>query len=141
MKKRSLLLYVSIFQPASGKISSELNSYGHTSSWIGYKLHIYAADAGVPITCLLSSASMHDSQAAIPLAHMTNQRVCNLYDLMDAAYDSPQIHEYSRKLGHVAIIDVNPRGNKALKQSIELEANACRNVGHKFSKPVRYTAA
>jgi hypothetical protein len=27
----------------------------------------------------------------------------------DCAYDAPQIHEYSRQLGHVPIIDHNPR--------------------------------
>jgi len=52
---------------------------------------------------------MHDSQAAIPLAQMSAERVTSLYDLMDAAYDAPQIHAYSAKLGHVPIIDNNPR--------------------------------
>jgi hypothetical protein len=33
----------------------------------------------------------------------------SLYDLMDSAYDAPQIHAYSRRLGHVPIIDPNPR--------------------------------
>jgi hypothetical protein len=33
---------------------------------------------------VLTSASLHDSQAAIPLATMTASRVINLYDLMDA---------------------------------------------------------
>ena len=28
---------------------------------------------------------------------------------MDAAYDSPQIHSFSRSLGHIPIIDNNPR--------------------------------
>ena len=37
-------------------------------SWVGYKFHIDTADAGIPISCILSSASLHDSQAAIPLA-------------------------------------------------------------------------
>ncbi|MDQ7001985.1 MAG: transposase [Ghiorsea sp.] len=124
--------------PTDCNVGTKRNSKGHTSSWVGYKLHIDAADGGVPITCLLSSASMHDSQAAIPLAHMTSKRVDNLYDLMDAAYDCPQIHDCCRQLGHVPIIDVNPRGNKALKQSIELEAKACRTIGHKFAKSVRY---
>jgi hypothetical protein len=45
----------------------------------------------------------------IPLAQMSAERVTSLYDLMDAAYDAPQIHEYSAKLGHVPIIDNNPR--------------------------------
>ena len=31
------------------------------------------------------------------------------YDLMDAAYDSPEIHQFSRELGHIPIIDHNKR--------------------------------
>ena len=85
------------------------NSKGHRNGWIGYKLHLDCADGDIPISAILTSASMHDSQAAIPLAQMSAERVTSLYDLMDAAYDAPQIHEYSAKLGHVPIIDNNPR--------------------------------
>jgi hypothetical protein len=52
---------------------------------------------------------------AIPLAQMSFQRVANLYDLMDAAYDSPAIHCFSKSLGHMLTIDNNPRrGEKIL---------------------------
>ena len=61
---------------------------GHTTSWVGYKLHVDTADGGVPISCIMTSASTHDSQVAIPLGTQTTGRVENLYDLMDAAYDS-----------------------------------------------------
>ena len=62
-----------------------------------------------PVSALLTSASLHDSQAAIPLMQMTSQRVVSLYDLVDAAYDAPQIKECSEALSHVPIIDPNPR--------------------------------
>ena len=88
-----------------GKRDSKGNKY----SWQGYKLHICVADGDVPISAILTSASLHDSQAAIPLAQMTNERVINCYDLYDAAYDAPQIKDFSRNLGHVPIIDSNPR--------------------------------
>ena len=88
------------------------NSKGHRNGWIGYKLHLDCADGDIPISAILTSASMHDSQAAIPLAQMSAERVSSLYDLMDAAYDAPQIHEYSAKLGHVPIIDNNPRSGE-----------------------------
>ncbi len=39
---------------------------GSLFPWIGYKLHIDAAYGGIPISCLLTSASMHDSQASYP---------------------------------------------------------------------------
>ena len=64
---------------------------------------------------LLTSASLHDSQAAIPLAKMSAERVVNLYDLMDSAYDAKQIEEYSASLGHIPIIDCNPRRGKKFK--------------------------
>ena len=56
--------------------------------WKGYKLHVDWADGEIPVSAILTSASVHDSQAAIPLATMSLGRVNNLYDLMDAAYDS-----------------------------------------------------
>jgi hypothetical protein len=55
---------------------------------------------------------MHDSRAAIPLAQMSAERVTSLYDLMDAAYDAPQIHAYSANLGHVPIIVDNPHSGE-----------------------------
>jgi Transposase DDE domain/Transposase domain (DUF772) len=81
------------------------DSKGLPQYWIGYKLHLDVADGQVPISAVLTSASLHDSQAAIPLAHMTAQRVTSLYDLMDCAYDSQHIRQYSHQLGHVPIID------------------------------------
>ena len=38
---------------------------------------------------------------------------------MDAAYDAEQIREHSRSLGHVPLIDVNPRGDKAGRRNCE----------------------
>ena len=81
---------------------------------------------GIPISAALTSASVHDSQVAIPLAVMTAARVQSLYDLMDSAYDAKEIREHSRSLGHVPIIDINPRGNEELKR----EARAQRSIGH-----------
>ena len=46
------------------------------------------ANGQIPVSCLLTSASVHDSQVAIPLMTMTSARVSYLYDLMDAAYDA-----------------------------------------------------
>ena len=39
----------------------------------GYKLHADVADGGIPVSCLLTSASLHDSQAALPLAAMSGR--------------------------------------------------------------------
>lgn len=77
--------------PKACNVGAKRNSKGHTVSWIGYKLHIDTADGDIPVSCLLTSASVHDSQAALPLAQITAGRVTNLYDLMDSAYDAPEI--------------------------------------------------
>ena len=87
------------------------DSKGLPSYWIGYKLHLDVADGQVPVSCVLTSASLHDSQAAIPLARLTADRVTNLYDLMDSAYDSQSIRNFSAGLGHVAIIEPQKRGS------------------------------
>lgn len=88
---------------------SKCNAQGYKNRWNGYKLHLDTADCGVPVSALLTSASVHDSQAAVPLSMMTLRRVTNLYDLMDAAYCSDELRAYSLSLGHVPLIDHNPR--------------------------------
>lgn len=89
------------------------NSQGSEEHWRGYKLHLDVADGQIPISAVLTSASLHDSQVAIPLATMTTQRVTYLYELMDSAYDADHIHQQSRSLGHVPIIDPQPRRRQA----------------------------
>lgn len=86
------------------------NSRGNKSVWVGYKLHLDVADGQIPISAILTSASVHDSQAAVPLALLSSQRVTNCYDLADSAYDNFLIREHSRGLGHVAIIEPQKRG-------------------------------
>lgn len=90
------------------------NAKGYKESWNGFKLHLDVNDFGVPLSALLTSASVHDSQAAIPLMKLTSSKVTYCYDLMDAAYDAAQIWEQSRELGHVPIIDRNPRGKEVI---------------------------
>ena len=69
----------------------------------------------IPVSCVLTSASVHDSQVAIPLMTMTGARVSYLYDLMDAAYDAAAIHDHSKALGHAPIIDRNFRAQHEAK--------------------------
>ncbi len=114
------------------------NARGHTVSWNGSKLHVDPADGGIPLSCLLTSASLHDSQAAIPLATQTGQRVTDLYELMDAACDAKQIHEYCTRTGHVAIIDPNPRRDTALKEAVRQDATAQRAINDRDATAVRY---
>jgi len=101
--------------PARCDRGTKCNAQGYKVSWNGYKLHLDTADCGVPIAALLSSASMHDSLAAIPLSLISAQRVTNLYDLMDAAYCSTELRDHSRSLGHVPLIDHNPRRGEKIE--------------------------
>ncbi len=71
--------------PRHCAVGMKRNAKGYKTSWIGYKLHLDVADGDIPVSCVLTSASLHDSQAAIPLASLTAARLTNLYDLMDAA--------------------------------------------------------
>jgi hypothetical protein len=50
----------------------------------------------------------------------TSKRVKYLYDLQDAGYDADIIREFSIKLGHRPIIDINPKNSKELKAKVEL---------------------
>ena len=124
--------------PKACDVGTKKNSKGYKHSWIGYKLHIDAADGGIPISCILTSASSHDSQSAIPLALLSNTRVTNLYDLMDSAYDAAPIHAQSRALGHVPLIDINPRRDKALKEELANERERRNAVNFQFPEEQRY---
>jgi len=93
------------------------NSQGKVEYWPGYKAHLDAIDGDIPVSFILTSASVHDSQVAIPLAQMSAERIASLYDLSDAAYDAKEIREMSARLGHVAIIDHNPRRGEKIEFS------------------------
>ena len=82
---------------------------GNAYYWRGYKAHIAWADGMIPLACVTTSASVHDSQSAIPLMKRVARQVDSLYDLMDSAYDAPSIRDVSASLGHVPLIDQNPR--------------------------------
>jgi len=124
--------------PAVCDVGTKKNSKGYKETWIGYKLHIDVADGQIPISCILTSASLHDSQVAIPLATVSAERTTNLYDLMDAAYDAEPIRAYSRSLGHIPLIDINTRGNTALKAERAAEARRRERLGFQLPEDVRY---
>jgi hypothetical protein len=97
--------------PRQCDIGTKTSSKGHQQYWRGYKLHLDVADGQLPISAVLTSASVHDSQVAIPLMTMTSQRVVHLYELMDSAYDADSIHAHIQQMNHVPIIA--PHGNRA----------------------------
>jgi len=124
--------------PKACNVGTKKNSKGYKESWVGYKFHIDAVDGQIPVSCILTSASVHDSQAALPLAEMTNKKVSYFYDLMDGAYDSLIIRNHSKALGHKPIIAINPRRNKELKEEIALEKKRKKLINFKEPEEIRY---
>lgn len=49
-----------------------------------------------------------------------------------------KIHDLSRQLGHVPLIDVHPRRDQALKEEFAAENKRCRLVGHPRAEAIRY---
>jgi len=82
----------------------------------------------VAVSAILTSASVHDSQVAIPLARKSEQRIVWLYDVRDAAYDAAPIVADCQAAGRGAIIDRNTRRQAALKVEIAAERTACRTI-------------
>lgn len=98
---------------------AKTNSKGHAMYWNGYKLHLDICDGGIPISAILTSASVHDSQVAIPLEEMTSQKVTSLYSLMDAAYDSEAIRKFIVSKGKKAITDTKKKRGE--EEAVPLE--------------------
>jgi hypothetical protein len=112
-RQRSMSLTAMLAElPNNCSIGVKTSSQGYQHYWRGYKLHLDVADGQIPISAVLTGASVHDSQVAIPLATMSSQRVTYCYELMDAAYDAQHIVEHSRGMGHVPIVDPPERGGR-----------------------------
>jgi hypothetical protein len=99
------------------------SSKGHQQYWRGFKLHWDVADNyRIPISCILTGASVHDSQVAIPLMQMSAERVRWRCDVMDSAYDAKLIRQHSEKLGHEALIKpIKRKGQSAAASELTPE--------------------
>lgn len=101
--------------PKHCDFGTKKNAKGIRETWRGYKLHLDVDDRGIPLSYALTSASTHDSQAAIPLESMTAKRVTSLYSLMDAGYFSSEIKHFVESCGKVAVIaPKKPRGKELI---------------------------
>jgi hypothetical protein len=105
--------------PRHCDLGAKKNAKGHEQYWRGYKLHLDVADGQIPVSAILTSASVHDSQVAIPLMTMTSARVTHLYELMDSAYDADAILAHSRLLNHVPI--AAPHGRRGTKKPSKMQ--------------------
>jgi len=124
--------------PKACDVGRRRNAKGYRESWRGYRLHIDPADGDIPVSCILTPASLHDSQAAIPLSRMAAERVDHCHGLMDAAHHSREIGAHARLAGHVPIIDTNPRRDAGLRERLAREALGRRMAGHVRHDRVRY---
>lgn len=86
------------------------NATGYTATGNGFQRPVDVQDMGLPSSAILTSASVHESQVAIPLRQLTSGKGTSCSDLMDAADAARQMWEQSRALGPVPIIDRTPRG-------------------------------
>jgi hypothetical protein len=123
--------------PKQCDIGMKKSGQGYTMTWKGYKVHAAVDDHCIPLAVIVTSASLNDCEAAIPLASKTNQVVTNFYDLMDAAYDHPEIKEHSRSLGHVPMIDKCPSG-KSQKIEKQMEKDRKKALNFKTAEDLRY---
>jgi hypothetical protein len=113
------------------------DSQGVAKIWKGYKLHAGIDDLGMPVSVILTSASLNDCEVGIPLLAKSQKVVRNFYDLMDAAYDVDEIKEYSKSLNHVPIINSNPRG-KIQKIEKELQEKGKALFNAYTAEDIRY---
>jgi Transposase DDE domain/Transposase domain (DUF772) len=113
--------------PKHCDIGRKTSSTGYYNAWKGYKLNLAVDDNSITLAALLTSASLNDSQSAIPLSILTNSRLNNLYDLMDSAYYADAIISHSKSIGHVPIISVAAK-NTASKQKQIQEKKAQKSI-------------
>lgn len=123
--------------PKNCDIGMKRNSQGYIVTWKGYKLHAAVDDHCIPISVILTAASLNDCEAAIPLAEKSHGLVRNLYDLMDSAYDVREVKEHSFSLGHIPIIDKHAR-SKAQKRDKNSEQKRRRILNAYTAEDRRY---
>jgi hypothetical protein len=116
---------------------SKKSSKGHRYSWIGYKLHVDVTDESIPISCKLTSASVHDSLLAIPLSTISSQRIRALYEIMDKGYYVDAISTFIEERGRKALIVKCPKTTKA-KEDHEQEALAKKTLNWQPAEEIRF---
>jgi len=123
--------------PKKCDIGRKNSSKGRVYNWVGYKLHVDVTDQMIPVSCVLTSASVHDSQVAIPLSEMSSKRITAMYELMDSGYYVKAIKSYSELTGRKAIIAFCPKSKK-IKKEHEAELLARRILNWKPAEDIRY---
>ncbi len=123
--------------PKACDFGKKKSANGNMIVWKGYKLHSAVDGHCVPLAAIVTSASLHDSQAGIPLAAKANEVCKSLYDLMDSAYNVEGIIEHSQSLGHVPIVGAWSK-NSEEKAAKEVEDKKRKILSWKPAEEIRY---
>jgi transposase len=98
--------------PISPKWGVKKNSDGKNTFWFGYKGHLaVSTESQYIVRSLMSSGSLNDGKAAIPLLKQIHQEIPDLFKggLMDKGYDFTPIYQQLRSMNLHAVIAYNPR--------------------------------
>ncbi|MBT2583167.1 transposase [Planococcus sp. ISL-109] len=98
--------------PIAPKWGVKKNSDGKNVYWFGYKGHLAVSTKSQYIVRgLMSSGSLNDGKAAIPLLKQIQQTMPSLFraGLMDKGYDYTPIYQQLQKMNLSAVIGYNPR--------------------------------
>ena len=106
------------------------DAHGKPRHWKGGKIHAAVTDDGIPVAIAYTSASLHDSQAMIPLMKKASERVPHVHDLADAAYDSGTVVASSVMEGNVPVIDSNRRKADEAPKMTAAERKAYKDRGN-----------
>lgn len=111
--------------PTACDYGVKIGPKGYPIHWRGYKAHASVGDDGIPLAFFTTSASLSDSQGAIPLMQMVATRVGQVfYNLFDAAYQGKPVTRVSERLGQVPI--VAPRKTKKDEPAIPLSPDRAK---------------
>ena len=123
-------------------IGKKTNSSGKVFCWRGYKLHLDVAEGWFPLSCIITSASVHDTQAAIPLSKMSSERSIVLYELMDSAYDSEAIRNYIEERDRKPLISPRiwngrrgeeTKGELRARKTLSWKPSEAKRLGHRMA--------
>ena len=129
--------------PKECDFGAKKGSNGFKMTWKGHKLHVAVDDNAIPISAILTSASLNDCEVAIPLLKKVSKSARHLYCLFDSAYDVKELKEFANIMGTVAIIDEHARSKKQkeekqaeklARKTFKLETAKDRRYKQRFSK-------
>ena len=98
--------------PIAPKWGIKKNSDGKNTFWFGQKAHLaVSTESQYIISGLMSSGSLNDGKAAIPLLKQIEKRMPGRFraGIMDKGYDYKPIYEQLRRMKLHAVIAYNPR--------------------------------